>query len=256
MESLNAQIIQSAIAPENLAHLANIEIFNTIDSTNTYLLNKAKQQAASGMVCLAEQQTQGRGRLGKSWHSPAGANIYCSLLWRFANAQQDLSGLGIAIGVIVVNALRNYGIQADLQLKWPNDVLAMNRKLAGILLERTAQSAVVIGIGVNIDIQQASDAWIDVTELHGITVQRNRLTGLLLNELLAKLPVYDERGLTVFLPDWRKYDALFDRSVRVITTKKTLTGRMCGINAAGELLLRDESGLLQSFRYGEVSVRF
>jgi len=254
-EPLDFEQIHQMIAAENLSGLAKIEIFDSINSTNTYLLAKAKQEIVSGLVCLAEQQTQGRGRLGRSWYSPRGTNIYCSMLWHFKNTMQDISGLGIAVGVMVVNALRQYGIRSGLQLKWPNDVLGAGRKLSGILLERSAQSAVVIGIGLNLDVQQAKEKnWIDVMELTGRPAERNLLTGLLLNEMLQKLPLFAERGLSLFLAEWQQYDALRDKNIMISMPKQNIYGIMRGINEMGELLLENEKGM-QCFRYGEVSVR-
>ena len=254
-ELLNSAQICLSIEPTNRAFLSEIILLDSIDSTNTYLLAKAKQGAASGTICLAEQQTQGRGRLGRSWYSPHGTNIYCSLLWRFVDITQDLSGLSVAVGIMVLNALRHYGIQSGLQLKWPNDVLGAGRKLAGILLERHEKS-VVIGVGLNLDIAQAKEKnWIDVTELTGRPAERNFLTGLLINEMLQKLPIFAHRGLAPFLPQWQQYDALHNRPVTVITPEKNISGVMRGLNALGELLLEDERGTIQSFCYGEVSVR-
>lgn len=254
-ELLTSEQIQLAIEPENALRLSGIEIFDSIDSTNTYLLEKAKFGAPKGLICLAEQQTQGRGRLGRSWYSPHGTNIYCSLLWRFENTLQDISGLSIAVGVMVINALHQYGIQSGLQLKWPNDVLAMNRKLSGILLERDGKSNIVIGIGLNLDIEQAHEKnWIDLAELTGRPAKRNFLTGLLINELLKKLPQFELRGLDLFLAEWQKYDALVGKNITVITPEKNIEGVMRGVNHVGELLLENEEGVL-SFRYGEVSVR-
>lgn len=255
-ELLTREKIHLAIEPENALHLSGIEIFDSIDSTNTYLLKKAKQGAASGLVCLAEQQTQGRGRLGRSWYSPHGTNIYCSILWRFDNLTQDISGLGIAIGVMVINALHQYGIQSEIKLKWPNDVLALNRKLSGILLERSGQSNVVIGVGLNVDIKHAQEkSWVDITELTGCPAKRNFLTGLLLNEMLKKLPLFERCGLGLFLSEWQKYDALLGKNVTIITPEKEMVGVMRGINNAGELLLENDMDEIQAFRYGEVSVR-
>ena len=254
-ELLSVERIHLAIEPENKEYLSGIEIFDSIDSTNTYLIKKIKQNAPSGWICLAEQQTHGRGRLGKSWFSPAGANIYCSMLWRFVDPHLDISGLGIAIGVMVVNALHQYGIQSGLQLKWPNDVLVAGRKLSGILLERSACGAVVIGIGLNIDVKEAEEKnWIDISELMGPSIARNFLVGLLLNEMLKKLPEFERRGLVVFLPEWQKYDALLNKEITIITPGKNIVGVMRGVNSAGELLLENENGV-QCFRYGEVSVQ-
>lgn len=254
-EPLTIEQIHLAIEPENTCHLSGMDIFDSIDSTNTWLLEKARQGAPSGSVCLAEEQTQGRGRLGRSWYSPRGTNIYCSLLWCFKDITQDLSGLGIAVGVMVINALRQYGIQSGLQLKWPNDVLAMNRKLSGILLERVGKYSVVIGVGLNLDVRPAQEKnWIDISELTGRPAQRNFLTGLLLNEMLKQLPQFERQGLTPFLSEWKKHDALLDKNILIVTPEKNIRGVMRGITDAGELLLENETGL-QCFRYGEVSVR-
>lgn len=256
VEPLNAECIQSAIEPDNKLYLSGITLFDSIDSTNTYLLKKAKEGATSGLVCLAEQQTQGRGRLGKSWHSPHGANIYCSILWRFENTAQDISGLGIAVGVMVVNALHRYGVPSGLQLKWPNDVLWKDRKLAGILLEKNEPSSVVIGVGLNLSIEQANEKnWVDVSELMGQSVKRNILIGLLLDEILKNMQQFENHGLAPYLSEWQKYDALLNKNITIITPEKNISGIMCGINTAGELLLEAAEGI-QGFRYGEVSVRW
>ncbi len=257
LELLNVEKISAAIESSNAARLAALHIFDTIDSTNSYLLEKAKSNAPAGSVCLAEQQTKGRGRLGREWYSPYAVNIYCSILWRFPHLSQDISGLSIAVAVMVANALRKYGISAEIQLKWPNDVWVANRKLAGILLERNDKTGVVIGIGLNLDVQEANEkSWIDVAELTGRPVQRNFLVGLLLNELLEKLPVYATRGISAFLAEWEKADVLRNKVVSVQTPLQIISGTMRGISEQGELLLEDETGVVRRFSYGEVSVRF
>lgn len=253
-EKLEKKQILEIVQPENKLHLSAIEIHQTIESTNTYLLAQAKKSAPSGVACFAEQQTKGRGRLERTWHSPFGKNIYFSLLWRFHDRDQDLSGLSIAVAVMVANALRKFGIQSGIQLKWPNDVMIAQRKLAGILLERTDGSAVVIGIGLNLDIQDANERnWIGLSEV--IPVARNYIAGLLLNELLGNLNLYAVRGLQPFLSDWQKHDVLKDQAVVVQTPDARIPGVMRGIDAQGQLLLQLDNGLMQSFCYGEVSVR-
>ena len=132
----------------------------------------------SGWACFAEQQTHGRGRQERTWFSPYGKNIYCSLLWRFAISQGNLSGLSIAVAVMVVRALKKYGISAGIQVKWPNDILFSARKLAGILVERSG-SAVVIGVGVNLNFSQETETtWISLAEITQQPVARNYFAGL------------------------------------------------------------------------------
>jgi BirA family transcriptional regulator, biotin operon repressor / biotin---[acetyl-CoA-carboxylase] ligase len=256
-EPLVVEKIRSEIHSEAASRLMKLEIFDCIDSTNTYLLQQAKSRAVSGWVCLAEEQMQGRGRLGRVWFSPRGANIYCSLLCDFA--QHDVSALSIAVGVIVVKALQKYGVRQALQLKWPNDIVFSRRKLGGILLERSG-SFVVIGIGLNLylpddmDVELAANS-IDLSTIMANTVSRNQLAGLLINELLIQLPLFMQHGIKHFLSDWCQFDALKGKDIVVKTPQQIFSGVMQGINEQGELLLCDAQGHQQSFCYGEASVR-
>lgn len=252
-ELLSTEKILALMEHSNLALLSKLEIFDTIDSTNSYLLSQAKS-ANSGWVCLAEQQTKGRGRLGRTWHSPHGMNLYCSLIWRFSN-HHDISNLAIAIAVMVANAIKEYGINNGIQLKWPNDVMFSNRKLAGILLERS-NNAVVIGIGVNLNFSDPAEKnWISLSEIIQKSINRNQFAALLLDELFSKISVFQRQGLSPFLSDWRARDYLIGKNITVHAADTTLSGIMQGINDAGELIMQDQQGKRFLFRYGEVSVR-
>lgn len=254
-EPFDIEKITDAIEPEFQRFLAKITVFESIDSTNTYLLNQTKLGALSGTVCFAEQQISGRGRRGRQWFSMPGANIACSMLWHFTMGTEAISGLSIAVAVIVSNVLKKYGIINGVQLKWPNDVLFDGRKLAGILLERSGNS-VVIGIGLNLYLPSDADSnWIALSEITNGDIKRNYLAGLLVNELLAKLPVYEMRGLSAFIDEWRQHDVFNGQSITVHTSEKNFSGMMKGINASGELILQDEEGAIRQFCYGEVSVR-
>lgn len=256
-QPLNAHQIKSVLDPVCLQRLEKLDVFDSIDSTNTYLLQQSRAFQGLGWACFAEEQTSGRGRRGRTWLSPKGTNIYFSLLWQFS--QQDVSSLSIAVAAMIITALKKYGVTQDIKLKWPNDVLFSGRKLAGILLERSG-SSVVVGIGLN-TILPAETA--DMLEGHSIglveitdaPVDRNYLAGLLLNELLNGLFVYAQQGLSPFLNTWKNHDALLNQSIMVHTPEKIFTGVMQGINEEGELLLLNESHQLQCFRYGEVTVR-
>lgn len=254
-EPLSTEKILSVIDSGNHSRLAKLEILETIDSTNQYLLEHAKT-GPPGWVCLAEQQTAGRGRRGRAWFSACGTSIMCSILWRFSKELPNVSGLSIAVGVMVTQALRNYGVQTGIQLKWPNDVLFTGRKLAGILLERRGES-IVIGIGLNVNLPKPLNAgYIDLAEIVGRSItERNYLTGLMLNELLKRLPEYQAQGLLAFMDEWRQHDCLAGKEVTVYTPEKIIHGKVQGINEQGELLVLDEMQTIQRFCYGEVSVR-
>lgn len=261
VELLDVEQIKTAILHENQSRLSVLEVLDTVDSTNSYLLRGAKTGGASGWVCLAEQQTAGRGRGARAWVSPWGANIYCSILWHFVASEVDVAGLSLAIAVIVARALKCYGVSTGIELKWPNDVLFAGRKLAGILLERLpdvdGRCRVVIGIGLNVCLpaDQAHHHWIDLAEVTRQPVLRNKMAGLLINELLAQLPRYQQKGLSAFLEAWRKQDSLQGRAVVVHTELNHVTGVVQDINEQGELILQEACGKLQCFRCGEVSVR-
>ncbi|MEZ5448457.1 MAG: biotin--[acetyl-CoA-carboxylase] ligase [Thiolinea sp.] len=140
-----------------------------LPSTNSWLL---EQSDACGQVCLAEQQTAGRGRRGRVWQSPDSANIYLSLRWCFPQVPPHYGWLGLETGVAVARALADYGLQGHA-LKWPNDVYHAGRKLGGILLQTANPlQQVVIGIGLNTGMQAAlaggiDQPWCDLGELLG-----------------------------------------------------------------------------------------
>jgi BirA family biotin operon repressor/biotin-[acetyl-CoA-carboxylase] ligase len=256
LEKLSEKKILSALDDEVRTKLTALEIFETIDSTNTYMLSRAKMNAASGSVCLADQQTQGRGRHGKHWISPAGTNIYCSILWHFSKIQSDFSGLSLAVAVMVMRALKKYGVERGIQLKWPNDIWYAGKKLSGILLETHDQKSVVIGIGLNVLSAPESENSISVAEIIQQVPPRNALVGMLINELWVGLELFQQKGLTVFLDEWREYDVLVGKKVDVHLPDKMIAGVMCGVDEMGKLMMRDGEGKTQSFCYGEVSVRF
>lgn len=249
LEKLNKDKILSYIPIQYQP--AKLEVFDTIDSTNTYLLNQARMGRQSGWCCFAEQQTAGRGRLGRVWDSPPSGNLYFSLLWQFEEVEQ-LSGISIVIAVVLTYVLKKYGINERIQLKWPNDVLFDGRKLAGILLETIAGKDAVIGIGIN---------WTTPSNYYAIgltdiahSLSRNKFAADLITELFRCLAIFGKSGVNSFISDWRKYDFLLKKPICLILPDKEITGIMQGINEQGELVLETEQGI-RTFCYGEVSVK-
>lgn len=249
LETFNSSSILAAIQPEALCYLNKLEILDTIDSTNTFLLKQAKAGVPSGTVCLAEHQMQGRGRLGRAWFSAQGQSICCSLLWRFP-PHLFISNLGIAIGVMMARVLKKLKV-TDIKLKWPNDLYLMGRKLGGILLEAEKQ-AVVIGIGMNLHaICDENRISLDEKITH---FSRNHLTGLLLNELLLSLPLFEKQGLRLFLDEWHEFDFLKGKHITVMFQNEEFLGEAQGINQNGKLILKLNTGEIRMFSYGEASI--
>ncbi len=243
--------------------LRNLEIHNELDSTSKHLLRSAAGNALSGIACLAEVQTGGRGRRGRAWVSPFGANIYLSVLWRFAQGPAALSGLSLAIGVAVLEAVQALGVDG-CGLKWPNDVVWNGRKLAGVLLDLSAEasgpSTVVVGIGLNVRMPDSAAAtidqpWVDLDSLLPAgSVHRNRIAAQLLGRVLVALSEFDSEGLAPFQARWARWDCLAGRSVTLQLPTQVIVGRAQGIDASGALLL-ETGGQVSAYAAGEVSVR-
>jgi len=262
IELLDRERILLAAAPATRADLASLEILLDIDSTNNHLRGKALQGAPGGCVCLAERQHGGRGRRGRDWVSPFAANLYFSLLWRIPAGVMALGGLSLVTGIAVVRSLRCFGVESS-GLKWPNDILVNQAKLAGILIdvvgESTGPCAVVIGIGVNVGMPRNAAAgidqpWTDLSTLTGNPVPRNRLAACLLDHLLPAIRQFEIQGLEPFMTEWQRYDIVQGHPVDLQLPDGIVSGTACGIDAGGALLVDTATGR-RRFTSGEVSVR-
>ena len=251
------------LAAATVSGIEGIDVFLEVDSTNNWLREQALKGAPSGTVCVSEMQSAGRGRRGRSWVSPFAANLYLSLLWRSASGAAALGGLSLVTGIAVLRALRSFGIEAA-GLKWPNDILAADAKLAGILIDVLGESngpcAVIVGIGVNVSMPRDAVAaidqpWTDLQQLTGDTsISRNDLAARLLDEVMPAIEAFDAAGLQPFLDEWRRYDLVSGREVDLLLPNERITGTACGIDGGGALLVDTTSGR-RRFASGEVSVR-
>lgn len=240
-----------------------IEIWDTLASTNDYLMDKGSSQDKN-LCCLAERQTHGKGRQGKTWASPFGSNIYFSLLWHFNADLSELSGLSLVTAIALTKVLNQWGIEADLGLKWPNDVLWKKQKLAGVLIEVSGEtqhrSRAVIGIGINVRMPKESgkkinQKWTDISQITGETIDRNLLVASLLTELIVSLEKFQKDGFSVFMKDWQALDLCFNQKVSLIRANEIIQGKGQGINEKGQFLLKDASNKIQSFSSGEISLK-
>jgi BirA family transcriptional regulator, biotin operon repressor / biotin---[acetyl-CoA-carboxylase] ligase len=253
----------------SLMKIIKIEIFAQINSTNTYLMTMNDPRFH---VCFAESQTAGRGRRGRSWVSPFAQNIYFSLAWGFSGGVAALEGLSLVIGLVMVRVLTRLGAR-DLSLKWPNDVLYRQKKLAGILIEMqgdpTGECCAVIGIGLNIKMQQSTamtidQPWIDLHEIlseqnKSVTFStflpsRNELAAMLLAELVNVLDNYEKLGFSAYIDEWLEVCAYKQQKVELRTASHIQQGILLGVNHLGALVLQTENGEMQ-FHGGEVSLR-
>lgn len=241
-----------------------LHLHEQLDSTNSQLLNLAQQGQCQKCVVAAEWQSQGRGRRGRNWWAPPGSGLTFSLLWRFQRPLTALSGLSLAVGVGLVRALRGMGV-ADAALKWPNDVLVGERKLAGILIEThgdvLSAASAVIGIGVNIrsvpeGVETPGFAPVAMEDVIGHMPDRNDVLLGLLSELDDVLRRFDLQGFAPFAAEWQSMHAWQGRPVRVVGAggSDELKGIALGVDEAGVLRIETAEGI-RLIHSGEVSLR-
>lgn len=248
------------MSPASQQRLDDILIYDQVTSTNDVLWQRFTEGKVTPAVCLAESQSAGRGRRGDQWQSPSSGNLYFSLFWQHP-AQMAFQGLSIAIGITLINTLKQTGIN-QLQLKWPNDVLFNRQKLAGILVEsryNTKQNTVV-GIGLNFKLPKSTQDKIQQpsTCLEALCEQvpdRNILAGKIIQNMIETIELFENRGLADFLPLWPQYDALHEQAITLISEHERTSAIACGINENGELrYMRNQQ--LHTLANGHVSIRF
>lgn len=264
LDLLDAGALQEGLPPSVRPLLAALEVADCLDSSNSELLRRAAAGAASGSVLLAEAQSAGRGRRGRSWQSPFAAHIALSVLWRYPRGPGALAGLSLAVGVAVQRALLQLGV-AGTALKWPNDVVAAGRKLAGILVEAGGDGAgschVVVGVGLNVALPESQavaidQPWVDLATLAGgAAPARTRVATALVAALLPALQDFGAAGLAPFLPEWRRHDALAGREVCVLEAAQRHAATALGVDAQGRLRVRDADGRERALASAEVSLR-
>ena len=234
-----------------------LEVFDTISSTNDYLLRKEKNKNKDIKICIAEEQTKGRGRRGKSWISPKFKNIYFSL--NSYLKKEDLSGLSIAVALSVSKVLTKINVMS--LIKWPNDLLVGNKKICGILIE-TAKvgelTKVVIGIGINVNMEYSElidQEWTSIKLEKKQSVDRNSIITEMINQLCITLNKFEQEEFDYFLKRFTSLDLLRDKEFTLKDKpNETFIGK--GIDDKGLLIaqnLKDQR--IVKFSSGEVSLK-
>ena len=263
-----AEPIEFLVAAEIARHLQGtgirLEVVDEIDSTSTRLLEMAANGAPSGTCLAAEWQSAGRGRRGRPWVSSLGGSLTFSLLWRFDRGAGHLGGLSLAVGVAVARALASCGVER-VQVKWPNDVVADFRKLAGILVKTSGEmqgpSVAVIGVGVNFRLgervlEQIDQPVTDVAHCSPSPASRGALLAALLTELAAVLTQFDSHGFPAMRDAWRALHAYQGRRVRVLPPRDPpFDAEVADIAPDGVLILTLPDGRTTTLASAEISLR-
>jgi len=237
-----------------------VSIHESLDSTNAESLRAIDRGQTAPFVILAERQLAGRGRRGRKWVSPFAENIYYSLVLRMDGGMRQLEGLSLVVGLAVLSALREMGIERA-GLKWPNDVLVGNKKIAGILLELVGDPAdvchLVIGIGINANMRVASEvdqAWTSVFLESGKAINRNSLVSSLNQSLLTYLKRHESSGFAAIQAEWESNHLWQGREVSLIAGVHQVDGTVMGIDQQGALRM-NVNGEEKVFSGGELSLR-
>ncbi len=259
MTTLDADGVRAALVDVTSTQLELLEIFDEIDSTNSYLMQQPGPRSGFFRTAATLNQTAGRGRYGKSWHSPPGTGLCVSIAYAFARKPENLSALTLAIGLGVIRALRACDVP-DVMLKWPNDLVLGDGKLGGILTEALSQGqegvSIVTGVGLNIDLgptfsdesldQALFDhepgpdrvlAAVDLKSRGAELPTRERLTAQLMNEIYATFAEYEACGFAPFYRRWPAHDWLRGKQVTVETQRQKISGIAAGIDEGGALLI-------------------
>lgn len=235
-----------------------IHVFDSLDSTNTWLLKNGQ----CGDICLSEQQTSGKGRRGNAWVSPDAGNIYFSLCWCFEEITAHWSLLGLIVAVAVAETLADVGL-SNHGIKWPNDIFWDDRKLGGILLESQDQSGrVVMGIGLNVSlesnlhvIEAIQQPWVSLNDaMDGAAPSRNLIIAGLINHLQKRLAGFSGFDFGKFNKEWQKWDVLSGRKVYFQQQDKRISGEVRGIDKYGRIAIYQENGVMEFFSSADVKL--
>lgn len=274
---LTESAIQAACGAARIGR--RITVLDVTRSTNSDAMALGREGEAEGAVVIAEEQTAGRGRLGRTWESSRGVNLYASILLRPAIAPGRAPQLSLVAGIAAVETVREEGV--DARIKWPNDVVTFAsgesqnpgdassgggalRKLAGILTEIEAEADrvafVVVGIGVNLNAEachfpdelqsKATSVFLE----NGRRVDRAAFTGRLLARFEECYDAWSRGGFQAIASRWRALSVLEGRRVTVEAPGETFEGLCAGIDDDGVLLVQRAEGAPQRVLAGDVTI--
>lgn len=248
---MNEKNLYLMLTPKTIELVPVVNVFTEIDSTNAESLRRIKRGERRGFLIAASAQSAGRGRRGREWLSSANAGLYMSLALPFPVAVTNLQALSLVTALSVHEVLKSL-YSLELQLKWPNDLLAENKKLAGILLERQQAeegAVIVFGIGVNVNIPDSDKAQIDrpITDLSclsDLAVEMDVLCGAIVNDLVGRVGLFCKEGFLPFQDRWNELDFYNGREVAIEDGNSRTVGKSLGVDESGCLKLQSAKGAI------------
>ena len=257
--------LNGLLKTENIGKV--IHYFDETGSTNAVLSRLAANGASEGTTVIADKQTSGKGRLGRKWISPAGMNLYISILFRPSIPAWESPLLTFLASVALVEIIKKTGV-TNTSIKWPNDVLVNGKKAAGVLTEMEPKGDrvdyVVVGVGVNINMTRAeinremgetARFATSLKESLGDDIDRAKFTGDFLLELESWYQIFNRRGKSSILKEWTDRWGGYNRRVRVTREDgSSIEGVATGIDGEGQLLLKKDDGSEVRIITGDVTV--
>ncbi|HET7874224.1 MAG TPA: biotin--[acetyl-CoA-carboxylase] ligase [Methylomirabilota bacterium] len=250
-DSLSIEAIRRRLTAETVG--GHLYVFGEVESTNTVMRHLARSGAEEGAVVLAESQSQGRGRLGQPWFSPAGVNLYASVLFRPGFPPREAPRFAFIASLALADAVREQGLHPGI--KWPNDVLVGRKKAAGSLMECATRGDeveyLVLGVGVNLNVDltalqealgEAARAATSLAAVAGREIDRSAFAASYLNALDDWARRYRKEGPAPILAAWRQRDILTGRRVEVRGNGTAYDGRALGVDDDGRLIVQDAHG--------------
>ncbi len=240
-----------------------VYLFEQTESTNNIALEMARAEAGAGTLVIAESQSKGRGRLGRSWLSPPGTGLYFSLILRPELEFNEIPRLTLAVGVAACRAISQYCAIAP-QLKWPNDILLNSRKCGGILAEAefyNGQALVIVGIGINVSTPRAAfapelrDRATSLQDHARHPVVRGELLTVLLSEIEQTVFRMEKGEFPAILEQWQQLDATRGKLLSWVTVSgRVVRGISLGSDKEGRLHIRDSGGKVHEILSGDVQL--
>lgn len=263
VQLLDAALIRAGLDTDVANRLCHVTVLQQVDSTNNWLSSQQPQSSIHGHVCAAEAQSKGRGRRGHNWVASPYRNVMFSIGWEFAAWPESVTGLGLAASVAVVRALHGLSV-TGVGIKWPNDLIFGGAKLGGILIDVSGESVgrciTVVGIGINVHLEESDAALIDqpYTDLNtvtGMVTDRNQLIAVCTSELTRMLERFANLGFQAFRAEWERMHVYTGRRVILEGDRGEVRGLVSGASEFGALLVVDDNGHTHRFLSGDTRIR-
>ncbi|QXM07256.1 biotin--[acetyl-CoA-carboxylase] ligase [Crassaminicella indica] len=262
-DTLDADVLEIELASKNIG--SKIYHFESIDSTNNMAKKMASEGAAEGTIIIAEEQTGGRGRLGRTWVSPKGTGIWMSIILRPNIAPTEAAKITQITAAAVASGLRKI-IGEDVGIKWPNDIIIHRKKVCGILTELSAElnsvNYIVVGIGINVNMdtkdfpEEVRRIATSIKACVGRTVSRKNIVKEILHsfEELYSDFTYN-KNIKKSIEICKKYSVTLGKEVKIKNKEKEVVAKAIDLTEDGQLLIKNQSGVIEKVFSGEVSVR-